>query len=129
MTPAERIVQQQLDAYNARDLEAWLAAYSPFARLAALHGPMLAAGHAEMRQMMTPRFAEPDLRAELLARTVMGEVVVDHERITRNFPDGIGHVEMLCIYEVRNGRIEAATFATGVPRRAADDSREVPAGV
>ncbi|MFC7419705.1 hypothetical protein ACFQNF_07405 [Iodobacter arcticus] len=58
-----------------------------------------------MRSKILIRFSEPDLRAELLQRTVMGPIVVDYERITRNFPEGKGTVEMLCVYEVANGLI------------------------
>ena len=60
---------------------------------------------------MAVRFAEPDLHAELLSRVVMGSVVVDHERITRNFPEGKRTIEMLCVYEVVNGFIAKASFA------------------
>ena len=66
-----------------------------------------------MRERMAVRFAEPDLHAELLSRVVMGSVVVDHERITRNFPEGKGTIEMLCVYEVVNGFIAKASFAVG----------------
>jgi hypothetical protein len=41
--------------------------------------------------------------------------VVDYERITRNFPEGKGTVEMLCVYEVADGLIQKATFALGTP--------------
>ena len=37
MSPAE-VVQRQLDAYNARDVEALLATYAPDATQHALHG-------------------------------------------------------------------------------------------
>ena len=43
----------------------------------------------------------------------MGAVVVDLEEITRNFPEGKGTVEMLCVYEVTEGRIRKASFALG----------------
>jgi putative hydrolase of HD superfamily len=33
--------------------------------------------------------------------------------ITRNFPEGRGTLEMLCVYEVVNGRIQRASFALG----------------
>ena len=115
MSTPEQVVQQQLDAYNAKDVAAWLATYHPEAEQFALHGERLARGHAEMLARIQIRFAEPDLHAQLLSRTVMGNVVVDHERITRNFPEGRGHVEMLCIYEVAGGVIAKATFALGIP--------------
>lgn len=116
MSSAEAVVQRQLDAYNARDLEAWLAIDAVDARQCLLHEGLIASGHAEMRARMQSRFAEPDLHAELLSRQVMASVVVDHERITRNFPEGIGTVEMLCIYEVSEGRIAKASFAMGPTR-------------
>lgn len=112
---AEAVVQRQFEAYNARDLEAWLATYAPDAEQYALHGARLAAGHDEIRARMAVRFTEPDLHARLLARVVMGDVVVDHERVTRNFPEGRGHMEMLCVYEVAGGRIAKASFRLGPP--------------
>jgi hypothetical protein len=65
-----------------------------------------------MRQRIVVRFAEPDLHAELLSRVVMGNIVVDHEKITRNLSEGCGSLEMLCVYEIRDGLIQKASFAT-----------------
>ena len=107
------VVQAQLDAYNAKNIEALLATYAEDAQQFVLHGERLAQGHAEMRPRFLARFAEPDLHARLLSRTVVGAMVVDYELITRNFPEGLGTVEMLCVYEVVNGRIQRASFATG----------------
>jgi putative hydrolase of HD superfamily len=59
------------------------------------------------------RFTEPDLHARLLSRTVMANFVTDLELITRNFPEGVGTLETLCIYEVIGGRIRRASFAPG----------------
>lgn len=111
----EAVVQRQLAAYNARDLEAWLATYAEDAKQFELAGKLLAAGHAELRARTGIRFAEPDLHARLLQRSVMGHVVVDHEVVTRNFPEGIGTVEMVCIYVVRQGLIQTASFEIGPP--------------
>lgn len=112
MSP-DQVVQRQLDAYNAKDLDALLATYAPDAELYALHGALLAEGHEALRVRFAERFCEPDLHARLLARTLIGDVVVDHEVITRNFPEGLGTLEMLCLYEVKDGLISKATFATG----------------
>ena len=121
----EQVVQRQLEAYNARDVEALLASYAPDAEQYELHGGRLAFGRAEMRPRFLTRFAEPDLHAQLLSRTVMGGVVVDHERITRNFAEGRGTLEMLCIYEVRDGLIRKASFALGA--KTLDTDTGVPA--
>jgi len=112
-TSALAVVQAQLDAFNARDIEALLRAYAPDAEQFALHGERLAKGHDELRPRYLARFAEPDLHARLLSRTVMGNFVTDLELITRNFPEGVGTLEMLCIYEVVDGRIRRASFAPG----------------
>lgn len=109
----ETLIQRQLDAYNARDLEALLACYAPEAEQFVLHGARLAQGHADMRSRFAARFTEPNLHATLLQRTVMGAIVVDHERIARTFPEGRGTVEMLCVYEIADGLIRRASFATG----------------
>jgi putative hydrolase of HD superfamily len=107
------VVQAQLDAYNAKDIEALLETYAPDAGQFTLHGELLAKGHEQMRARFLARFTEPDLHAELVSRTVVGNIVTDAELITRNFPEGLGTLEMLCVYEVVNGRIQRASFALG----------------
>jgi putative hydrolase of HD superfamily len=119
MTPAEAVVQRQLDAYNARDVEAWLDTYAEDGEQYQLHGPLLARGREALRNRIVQRFAEPNLHAVLLRRLVMGDLVVDHERITRTFPEGPGTVEMLCVYELAEGHIRRASFALGA--RTLDD--------
>jgi len=107
------VVQAQLDAYNAKDIDALMRTYAPDARQFTLHGPLLAEGTDAIRPRYVARFAEPDLHARLLSRSVVGNIVSDVELVTRNFPDGLGTVEMLCVYEVADGRIQTASFATG----------------
>ena len=114
-TTAEIVVARQLATYNARDVEGWLATYAEDAEQCTLQGELLARGHAEMRPRISARFAEPDLHATLLSRMAMGEWVVDHERIRRNFAEGRGTVEMLCVYQVQDGLIRKASFASGTP--------------
>ena len=114
-TPLQ-VVQAQLDAYNAKDIEALLRTYAPDAEQYTLHGALLARGHEQMRERFLIRFAESDLQARLLNRTVMANVVVDYELITRNFPEGVGTVEMICVYEVADERIRKASFALGETR-------------
>jgi hypothetical protein len=98
------VVQRQLDAYNARDLTAFLACYgenictyrppSP--------EPVLAGKHALGRFYAEHRFNLPALHAELVKRMVLGNKVIDHERITgvRDHP-----FEVAVVYEVVDGLI------------------------
>jgi hypothetical protein len=103
------VVQRQLDAYNARDIDALVATYASDARQYEHPGTLLATGSEAIRARMAQRFLEPNLHARLVQRAVMGNIVVDHEVVTRTFPEGSGTVEMVCIYEVREGVIRTAS--------------------
>ncbi len=109
----EEIVQQQLDAYNAHNLNALMATYADDVRIFEHPTTLLASGSAQLRERFAPRLQEPDLHAHLSNRIVMGRFVVDHERVARTFPDGTGTVELIATYEVVNGRISNAWFLTG----------------
>jgi hypothetical protein len=103
----EAVVQRQLDAYNARDLDSLLATYAADARQYELPGKLLATGPAEIGPRLALRFQEPNLHARLLQRAVMGNIVIDHEEISRSFPEGPGKVDLVAIYEVIDGKIQS----------------------
>ncbi|MFO1461985.1 MAG: nuclear transport factor 2 family protein [Verrucomicrobiota bacterium] len=107
------VVQRQLDAYNARDLDALLTIYSESAELYEHPSTLLASGAAALRERYAARFREPNLYATLLNRTVMGNFVVDHEEVRRTFPEGSGRIRLLMIYEVQAGRIVRAWTLAG----------------
>jgi hypothetical protein len=107
------VVQRQLDAFNARDLDALLATYAEDAELFEHPSKLLASGSAAFRERYTARFQEPNLYATLLSRTVMGHIVVDHEDVRRTFPEGPGRIRLLMIYEVQHGRIIKAWSIAG----------------
>lgn len=115
MSP-EHVIQAQLDAYNAKDLDALLGCYASDASMYLYPATLVAQGHDEIRQRMKLRFAEPDLHAQLLRRVVIGEVVIDEEVVTRNFPAGRGKVAMTMIYRVQHGRIVDASTIMGEPQ-------------
>lgn len=104
------IVQKQFDAYNDKNAAVWASTYAENARQLAIDGTVLASGRADIQEKIQARFQEPDLRATLLQRSVVGNVVIDHEYIVRNFPEGVGSVEMLCIYTIENGLIAQGIF-------------------
>ena len=107
-TSPAAVVQRQLDAYNARDVEALVAIYADDARLYEHPDKLVAQGTAALRARFSQRFAEPNLHAALLNRIVSGNRVIDHERVTRTFPEGPGEIELVMIYEVVDGRIAQA---------------------
>ncbi|MDB6067861.1 MAG: hypothetical protein JWR26_4069 [Pedosphaera sp.] len=110
----EAVVQRQLDAYNARDIEALTATYAEDIQLFEHPSKLLASGSAQVRERQAGRFQEPNLHALLVKRIVAGNVVIDHEKVTRTFPEGTGNIELVAIYEVQNGRIAKAWFIFGV---------------
>ncbi len=127
------VVQAQLEAYNAHDVEALLACYAPSAAQWEYPDRLLAQGHAALRERMAARFVDMRPQATLLNRIVLGSVVIDHERILNQSSDGASVRELIAIYEVdpadltavsasagpnENGRIRSARFVFGEPRPA-----------
>ncbi len=110
------VVQAQLDAYNAKDIDALMLTYAPDARQFTLHGPLLAEGTTRSGRAMWRASPSRTCMHASSAAAWSGNIVSDVEIVTRNFPDGLGTVEMLCVYEVADGRIQAASFATGTRR-------------
>ena len=107
------VVQRQLDAFNAKDLNALLAIYADDAEMYEHPDKLLAKGSAALRERYAVRFQEPNLHAALLNRMVMGDIVIDHEKVTRTFPEGPGTVELIMTYEVKAGRIARAWTRIG----------------
>jgi hypothetical protein len=101
---AEAVVQRQLEAYNARDLGRFLAEFAQDVRLYRLPAgePALAGKQAFGEFYARERFNRPALHAEILGRMVLGNKVVDHERISgvRDEP-----FEVVVVYQVVDGRI------------------------
>lgn len=108
MTP-EQLVQEQLDAYNARDLARFVATFAEDVVSYRMpdREPMLRGKVALAEHYATHRFNLPTLHADLVARIVMGNTVIDHERIhgVRAAP-----YEAVAIHEVRHGLIATVWF-------------------
>lgn len=70
-------------------------------------------GTHKIRAGALARFKEPHLHAQLIRRETFGNVVIDHEDVTRTFPEGPRRVELVCVYVVEKGLIQSASFAMG----------------
>lgn len=103
----EDIVQKQLDAYNARDIDAFMATYTNNIKLYNFPETLRSEGEEPMRKSFASYFKNtPDLNCRLLKRMVIGNKVIDHEFITAN-----GNTfKAIAIYEVENGLISKVTF-------------------
>jgi hypothetical protein len=102
------VVQRQLEAYNARDLDRFVAAYSDQIRIFRMPSsePSIT-GKTQLAEVYSKRFSVPFLHADILARIVMGNKVIDHERVRgiREVP-----VEAVAIYEVAADLIQKVWF-------------------
>ena len=109
----ETVVQTQLDAYNARDLDAFLATYAAEAEILGFPATLHNKGHDAMRNRYALRFADTQLHAKLVKRIVMGTTVIDHELVQVTLPEGLGTMEVIVIYEIENGKIARSTLIAG----------------
>jgi hypothetical protein len=101
--------QGQLDAYNAQDLDAYMAFFAPDCVIYDWQGPITQAGAEAIRARYAALFAEhPENHAELVNRIAVGEVVVDHERVRRT-PKGQAF-EVAAVYTLRDGLIARIDF-------------------
>ena len=98
------LVEHQLAAYNARDLEAFLAVFSDDIEVTRLPGtvPAISGKAAFGKFYAENRFSLPALHAEIVGRLVMGNKIVDHERITGIGPEPM---EIIVVYAVEDGLI------------------------
>jgi hypothetical protein len=108
MTP-EQAVQHQLDAYNAHDLARFLEVYEDDVVVYRLPSKEPAfTNRGQLAEFyLTQRFNSPALRAELVNRMVVGNVVIDHERVhgVRDRP-----FEVAASYRVVDGLIRTVWF-------------------
>ena len=105
----EDAVQRQLDAYNAHDLERFVAEYHEDVRVyrpPAIE-PLVTGKSAFGEHYAKNRFTLPNLHARLVNRIVSGNIVVDHEDIT-GLPEG--RRSAVAVYEVVEGRIRTVWF-------------------
>jgi hypothetical protein len=105
----EDAVQRQLDAYNAHDLERFVAEYHDDVKVyrPPATEPLVSGRKALGEHYAKHRFTLPDLHARLVNRIVSGNIVVDHEDI-----DGLpeGRRSAIAVYEVVENRIRAVWF-------------------
>lgn len=109
-------VQKQLEAYNARDIDAFMQWWADDCQYYEFLSRLLASGAAEIRERHVARFKEPNLHGTLVKRVAVANIVVDQETVTRTFPDAPGEVDVVAIYEVEDNRIAKAWFKMGPPR-------------
>jgi hypothetical protein len=107
------LVDRHLTAYNARDLDAFMACWAPDAELLEFPDKSLAKGTAALRARYAARMASPNLHADVVQRIAVGGRIIDHEHVTLTFPEGPGTLEAVLVYEFRGGLIARAWLIPG----------------
>jgi len=103
----EIIVQKQLDAYNAKDIDAFMATYTEDIKLYNFPDQLQTEGQDAMRKSYDGFFKNtPNLNCKILKRIVTGNKVIDHELVTANN----NTFKAVAVYEVNNGLISKVTF-------------------
>lgn len=101
---ARRAAQRQLDAYNAHDIDAFVACYHSDVEVFDLKsGALQMRGREQMKDAYGAMFERfPDVYASVTNRSVVGNVAFDHERVSGR---GDEMLQVMAIYEVDDAEL------------------------
>lgn len=109
-TPAE-LVQRQLDAYNAQDIDAFLATYHPDVEIFNHPGQPTLRGHAGLRDHYVKMWSDrPNNYAALHQRIELGRRIIDHEIVYRDGQEQGPPFVAIAVFEVEDGLIRRVDF-------------------
>jgi hypothetical protein len=111
---SEELVLRQIDAYNARDVNAFLALYSTDAEIIRLPDrEAYLRGHEQMRARYGKMFADsPELICKVDSSWATDSFVALREKVS-GMNGRKGEVDCLAIYQVENGLIRRLWLAQG----------------
>jgi imidazolonepropionase-like amidohydrolase len=103
----EDLAQRQLNAYNLRNIDAFLEPYDDDVEVYSYPDTLLFKGKETMRTGYSKMFDNtPNLHCELVGRISQGNVVMDKERVQM----GDNIVEAIAIYHIENNKIKKVYF-------------------
>jgi hypothetical protein len=103
----EMLVQRQVNTYNAKNLDAFLATYSDDIELYNFPEQLISKGKERMKNVYSSMFSDKNyLHCEIVSRIVLNNTIIDHERVKLN--DRV--INAVAIYEVKDGKIVKVTF-------------------
>lgn len=107
-SPAE-LAEAQLQAYNAKDLDAFCACYADDVQVWRMPDlqPRISGLQAFRKSYAAGSFANPAQRAEVTQRLVMGSKVVDYEWVHGRSPEP---QPVMVVYHCAEGLIRAVYF-------------------
>lgn len=103
----ETLVQKQLEAYNAHDIDAFLEPYANDVEIYFSPNKLLYKGKESMRKEYGELFKNtPNLHCEIKKRTIQRNTIIDKEYIT-----GAGEpFEAVAIFQIENNKIKKVYF-------------------
>lgn len=107
MSTPEQLADQQLAAYNAHNLAAFLMPYAEDVEVYDFGGKMMMKGKDNMRKAYDFLNNTPKLYCRLLNRIVQGNKVIDHEEV---WGFGPKPVYAVAVYEIEGGKIRKVHF-------------------
>lgn len=112
LVPHVEVVDRQIQAYNAHDIDTFVACYTDDVQVIDPNGSVLARGLGHLRDRYASRFAAfPMLRAEIVHRSVGPPYVTDIERIAGWSSESIWAT---VIYRLTGDLIGAVVIATSL---------------
>ena len=103
----EYLVQQQLNAYNAHDLDAFLEPYAEDVELYEFPGKLIMKGKDAMRKDYEFLTKVPKLYCKVQKRIIQGNMVIDHEEVSGFGPKPLYAV---AVYIIEFGKITKVYF-------------------
>ena len=105
-------VTEKLEAYNARDIDRFVACYAPDATIEQGQGNVVIKGHEAMRARYGALFdSSPNLKCRLVNWIRVGAYVIDEEKVIgyglEGHPD---RIHAAAIYRVRDDKIVHVLF-------------------
>jgi hypothetical protein len=106
---AEKLAQEQLEAYNNRDIEAFVQPYAENVKIFNFPSELLYEGREKMHDNYGRMFSRtPDLHCRLVNRMVMGNTVIDYEEVTISKKEP--PFRAIAIYKIEDGKIAEVYF-------------------
>jgi hypothetical protein len=107
--PDSHPVVKQLQAYNARNIEDFVACYAENVEVYLFPNQLMYTGRAKLREGYESFFKNtPQLHCKLVSRMALGNQVIDREHVT-GIP-GRSNLQAIAIYEVKDNLITKVYF-------------------
>lgn len=103
---AEAIIQQQLEAFNTKNMDAFVETFDSEVEAYDFPNKIYVQGKKQLQTVFSDFFAQtPDLHCDIKNRIIIGNVVIDEEYLTVNGDN----FNAIVIYEIENGKISKMT--------------------